>query len=157
VTFEGTSRDETRNTAGGRELERRAAGQWGARGDTTPAGGPGQSYALSPMREGCGTLPLSRLVGLAGIGAVWPVGAPVWASLADLLKEPQFNHLQLAPIAPALAATVASTYPVASASSGVVYVYNPALDTLERQTGVAGPIIGERAETIGKGVFNLGA
>jgi len=74
-----------------------------------------------------------------------------------VLKEPQFRHLSLAPIAPALGATVASTYPVASASSSVVYAYNPALDTLERQTGVAGPIIGERAETIGKGVFNLAA
>jgi len=97
-----------------------------------------------------------RAVGLASLVALWTGGSPAWASLADLLKEPQFNHLGLAPIAPALAATVASTYPVASASSGVVYVYNPALDTLERQTGVAGPIIGERAETIGKGQFNLG-
>jgi len=92
---------------------------------------------------------------LASLVALWTGGSPAWASLADLLKQPQFNHLGLAPIAPALAATVASTYPVASASSGVVYVYNPALDTLERQTGVAGPIIGERAETIGKGQFNL--
>ena len=101
------------------------------------------------VRRGC------RAVGLASLVALWTGGSPAWASLADLLKEPQFNHLGLAPIAPALAATVASTYPVASASSGVVYVYNPALDTLERQTGVAGPIIGERAETIGKGQFNL--
>ena len=96
-----------------------------------------------------------RAVGLASLVALWTSSSPAWASLADLLKQPQFNHLGLAPIAPALAATVASTYPVASASSGVVYVYNPALDTLERQTGVAGPIIGERAETIGKGQFNL--
>jgi len=80
-----------------------------------------------------------------------------WASLADVLRDPRFNRLGLAPIAPVLASTVASTYPVASASSSVVYAYNPALDTLERQVGVAGPIIGERAETIGKGQFNLGA
>src|SRR5437870_8723474 len=99
----------------------------------------------------------SRAVGLVILMAVWTGGSPAWASLADVLKEPQFNHLSLAPIAPALAATVASTYPVASASSGVVYVYNTALDTLERQTGVAGPIIGERAETIGKGEFSLAA
>src|SRR3989454_3441751 len=98
-----------------------------------------------------------RAVGLASLVALWTGSSPAWASLADLLKEPQFNRLGLAPIAPALAATVASTYPVASASSGVVYVYNPALDTLERQTGVAGPIIGERAETIGKGEFSLAA
>jgi hypothetical protein len=108
------------------------------------------------MRERRGTLRFLCLVGLTSLVGVWPLDSPAWASLADLLKEPQFNHLGLAPIAPALAATVASTYPVASASSGIVYVYNPALDTLERQTGVAGPIIGERAETIGKGQFNLG-
>ncbi len=93
------------------------------------------------VRRGC------RAVGLASLVALWTGGSSAWASLADLLKEPQFKRLELAPIAPALAATVASTYPVASASSGVVYAYNPALDTLERQTGVAGPIIGERAET----------
>src|SRR5205809_441277 len=101
------------------------------------------------VRRGC------RAVGLASLVVLWTGGSPAWASLADLLKEPQFKRLELAPIAPALAATVASTYPVASASSGVVYAYNPALDTLERQTGVAGPIIGERAETIGKGQLNL--
>jgi len=55
-----------------------------------------------------------------------------------------------------IASTVASTYPVASASSSVVYVYDPALDTPVRQVGVAGPILGERAETIGKGQFDLG-
>src|SRR2546427_238737 len=60
-------------------------------------------------------------------------------------------------IAPALATSVASSYPVASASSSVIYVYNPALETFERQTRVAGPIIGERAETIGKGAFGFAA
>src|SRR5438128_10335284 len=98
---------------------------------------------------------IPRAIGLVILMAVWTGGSPAWASLADVLKEPQFNHLSLAPIAPALAATVASTYPVASASSRVVYVYNPGLDTLERQTGVTGPIIGERAETIGEGQLNL--
>jgi hypothetical protein len=51
---------------------------------------------------------------------------------------------------------VALSYPVASASSSVTYVYNPALDTLERRIGPGGPIIGERAETLGRGVLNLG-
>ena len=49
-----------------------------------------------------------RAVGLASLVALWTGGSPAWASLADLLKEPQFNHLGLAPIAPALAATVAA-------------------------------------------------
>jgi len=46
--------------------------------------------------------------------------------------------------------TVAGTYPVASASSSVTYVFNPKLEAFERQTGVLGPIIGERAQTIGQ-------
>src|SRR5438445_2367425 len=116
-----------------------------------PLAGLGRVRMAPCVRRGC------RAVGLASLVALWTGGSSAWASLADVLKEPQFNHLSLAPIAPALAATVASTYPVASASSGVVYVYNPALDTLERQTGVAGPILGERAETIGKGEFSLAA
>jgi hypothetical protein len=97
------------------------------------------------------SLRLASVLGIALIG--WEARA---GSLADVLRDPRFNRLELAPIAPALAATVASTYPVASASSSVTYVYNPELDTFERQAGVAGPIIGERAETIGKGQFNVG-
>src|SRR5947207_11049870 len=116
---------------------------------TGPLASLGRVRIAPCVRRGC------RAVGLASLVALWTGGSPAWASLAGLLKEPQFKRLELAPIAPALAATVASTYPVASASSGVVYAYNPALDTLERQTGVAGPIIGERAETIGKGQLNL--
>jgi hypothetical protein len=77
-------------------------------------------------------------------------------SLAAVFKDPAFAELELAPLGPALADTVASTYPVASASSSVTYVYNPALETFERRTGVAGPIIGERADTIGQGQFDFG-
>ena len=79
------------------------------------------------------------------------------ANLADLLRDPKFNRLELAPIAPVLASTVASTYPTASASSSVTYAYNPALEAFERQTRVGGPILGERAETIGKGQLNIAA
>src|SRR5438552_1961779 len=123
----------------------------GLRRTIGPSAGFGRGRMAPCVRRSC------RAVGLASLVAVCTGGSRAWASLADLLKEPQFNHLELAPIAPALAATVVSTYPVASASSSVVYVYNPALDTFERQTGVAGPIIGERAETIGRGQFNVAA
>lgn len=74
-----------------------------------------------------------------------------------MLRDARFNHLELAPLAPALASTVASTYPVASASSSFTYVYNAELDTPERQPGVAGPIIGERARTLGRGEFDVTA
>jgi hypothetical protein len=87
--------------------------------------------------------------------ALWSL--PAYASsLSSLLAQGRFADLKLAPLGPALANTVALTYPVASASSSVTYVYNPALDTLERRRGVGGPIIGERAETIGGGVLNVG-
>src|SRR5262245_25216212 len=83
----------------------------------------------------------------------WPAHA---SSLSSILAQGRFTDLRLAPLGPALANTVALTYPVASASSSVSYVYNPTLDVLERRTGVGGPIIGERAETIGRGVLNVG-
>jgi Putative MetA-pathway of phenol degradation len=76
-------------------------------------------------------------------------------SLADVFRSPTFARLGLAPLGGALAATVAATYPVASASSSVVYEYNPALETMERRTGIAGPLFGERAETIGRGLFDV--
>lgn len=83
---------------------------------------------------------------------MWPAAA---TSLSDVFLSPQFARLGLAPLGPALASTVASTYPVASASSSVVYAYNPALETVERRPGVLGPILGERAETLGQGRFDL--
>src|SRR5262245_18946317 len=89
------------------------------------------------------------------LGAVLVASNAIARDLVDVFNEPALAQLGLAPLGPALATTVASTYPVASASASVTYVYNPALDTLERQTGVAGPLFGERAETIGRGRFNL--
>jgi outer membrane putative beta-barrel porin/alpha-amylase len=76
-------------------------------------------------------------------------------SLADVFNSGGLAGLELGPIGPALANTVASTYPVASASSSVTYAFNPKTETFERQTGILGPIVGERAETIGKGQINI--
>src|SRR6266481_3795264 len=75
--------------------------------------------------------------------------------LADVFSSGELSGLELAPLGPALANTVASTYPVASASSSVTYAFNPKTETFERQTGILGPIVGERAETIGKGQINI--
>jgi hypothetical protein len=85
------------------------------------------------------------------------VGAPQAhaGSLSDVFSN-QLAGLELEPVGPALANTVASTYPVASASSSVTYVFNPATEAFERQTRVLGPIFGERAETIGKDQLNAG-
>ena len=55
-----------------------------------------------------------------------------YGGITSVLENPRFRLLGLAPIAPALANTVASTYPVASASSGITYEYDPTLDALVR-------------------------
>ena len=99
--------------------------------------------------------------GCATVALVCSLALSVWgsqaraSSLSSLLGQGRFADLRLAPLGPALANAVALTYPVASASSSVTYVYNPTLDVLERRTGVGGPIIGERAETIGRGVLDV--
>jgi len=98
----------------------------------------------------------------------WPaiaVGGMLWIllgasaaqarSLSSVFSN-ELKGLEMEPLGPALANSVASTYPVASASSSVTYVYNPATETFDRQTRVLGPIIGERAETIGEGQLNAG-
>jgi hypothetical protein len=77
-------------------------------------------------------------------------------TLADIFSSGELAGLEMGPIGPALANTVASTYPVASASSSVTYQFNPKTETFERRTRVLGPIIGERAETIGKGQLDIG-
>ena len=103
------------------------------------------------MRGKLRVLRLALLVALASSPPAARAG-----TLAGVLRDPLFRRLGLAPIAPALADTVASTYPIASASANVTYEYNPVLDILERRGDVNGPVIGERAETLGRRQFNLG-
>lgn len=95
-----------------------------------------------------------RGVGLAAALILAALASPARGSLVDIFSN-ELAGLELEPLGPALANTVASTYPVSSASSSVTYVYNPKLETFERRTGVLGPLIGERSETIGKGMFDV--
>jgi hypothetical protein len=78
-------------------------------------------------------------------------------SLSGIFRQPRYRPLGLAPIGTVLAATVANTYPVASASSSVVYTFDPKLDTPTLGPELPGPIFGERAETIGRGQMDLTA
>src|SRR5437870_9617016 len=94
-------------------------------------------------------------LGLGLLALLVTVSTAQAGSLADVFNSGGLAGLELAPIGPALANTVASTYPVASASSSVTYAFNPKTETFERQTGILGPIVGERAETIGKGQINI--
>src|SRR6185369_7176118 len=45
-------------------------------------------------------------------------------------------------------------FPVVATVPGFSYVYNPTLQTIERSTQL-GPVFSERAETLGKGHFQL--
>jgi hypothetical protein len=53
-------------------------------------------------------------------------------------------------------ATQLATFPLASSAGGFAYKYDPALGTFTRATQSFGPIYTERADTIGKGKFNVG-
>lgn len=91
-------------------------------------------------------------------GMLWLLlisGAAEARSLSSVFSN-ELRGLEIEPLGQALANSVAHTYPVASASSSVTYVYNPATETFDRKTRLLGPIIGERAETIGKGQLNAG-
>ena len=49
-----------------------------------------------------------------------------------------------------------SSYPLPSPGGGFTYSYDPSAGVFSRSSDSFGPIFGERAETIGKGKFNLG-
>jgi hypothetical protein len=107
--------------------------------------------------DSMGGAPIRRLAVLAAVLVVSCTASAARAGkLADVFSSGELSGLELAPVGPALASTVAATYPVASASSSVTYVFDPKTETFERQTRVLGPIIGERAETIGQGQITLG-
>ena len=53
-------------------------------------------------------------------------------------------------------ATQLATFPLASSAGGFAYKYDPTLGTFTRATQSFGPIYAERADTIGRGKFNLG-
>jgi len=93
---------------------------------------------------------------LAALVGALVAAPPAHADLTDLFKSPTLAGLELEPLGPALANTVAGTYPVSSASSSVTYVFNPQLEAFERRTRVLGPLFGERAETVGEGQIDVG-
>ena len=106
--------------------------------------------------------------------------APAAADLADLIPTLFGTRIVLAPPAPgfpsheahfldeslALAATgrtlnaslleQISAFPLASSAGGFTYTFDPALGTFTRTTESFGPVYTERAQTIGRGKWNLG-
>jgi len=61
----------------------------------------------------------------------------------------------LRPIAVALRDTVARSVPVAAASPGVNFTFNPETGAFERETTVLGQLFLERAATLGRGKWNF--
>jgi hypothetical protein len=59
------------------------------------------------------------------------------------------------PIAKALARAVGRALPVISASSGVVYTFDPATGAFVREASILGQLFLERAQPLGKGRLNL--
>lgn len=53
-------------------------------------------------------------------------------------------------------ASQVSSYPLPSPGGGFTYAFDPAVGTLTRSSESFGPIFGERADTIGRGRFNIG-
>ncbi|MCW5890240.1 MAG: hypothetical protein KIT14_06775 [bacterium] len=58
-------------------------------------------------------------------------------------------------LADTMADTAARSIPVVAASAGFTYSYNPELETFERTSQTLGPLFMERADTLGKGKFNV--
>src|SRR5262249_7060058 len=102
------------------------------------------------------------------IGASWVLGvgvAPVEArSLTSKLHQfigtpatPLANVTVVEPITPVIqrVAQDGTDFPVTSTAPGYTYSYNPELGLFERSSGSLGPVFGERAETVGRGRFDL--
>src|SRR5262249_37915282 len=125
----------------------------------TPRGRPPEILPASGRDRTVGRGAGARVALVGGIlAAVFGVTSDAaGGSLSDVFQQPRFARLGLAPIGPVLAATVADTYPVASASSSIVYTYDPTIDAPALRSGLPGPIFGERAETVGQGRVDLTA
>jgi len=81
------------------------------------------------------------------LGAAAAAGA---TTFADHLKSP-FEQ----PLAQALAESIGRGLPVAAASAGVVFSFDPASGAFVRETSVLGQLFLERAAPLGRGRWNL--
>jgi hypothetical protein len=84
-----------------------------------------------------------------------PPEAPFPSHEAHFIAEdsPQFRAVQQFSAA---VANQLSSFPIASSAGGFTYRFDPALGVFTRSADSFGPVYAERADTIGKGRFNLG-
>ena len=82
-----------------------------------------------------------------------PAGFPSHEAHFIAEDSPQFLAMQQFN---GLIANQLSSFPLASSAGGFAYTYDPALGVFVRSTESFGPVYAERADTLGKGRFNLG-
>jgi hypothetical protein len=82
-----------------------------------------------------------------------PAGFPSHEAHFIAADSPQFLAMQQFN---GLIANQLSSFPLASSAGGFAYTYDPALGVFTRSTESFGPVYAERADTLGKGRFNLG-
>jgi hypothetical protein len=82
-----------------------------------------------------------------------PAGFPSHEAHFIAEDSPQFLAMQQFN---GLIANQLSSFPLASSAGGFAYTYDPALGVFTRSTESFGPVYAERADTLGKGRFNLG-
>ena len=88
-----------------------------------------------------------------GITLAPPASGP--SHVAHFIGEDSPQFLALQQFSAAIANQL-SSFPLASSAGGFTYQFDPALGVFTRSADSFGPIYAERAETIGKGKFNLG-
>jgi hypothetical protein len=82
-----------------------------------------------------------------------PAGFPSHEAHFIAADSPQFQAMQQFN---GLIANQLSSFPLASSAGGFAYTYDPTLGVFTRSTDSFGPVYAERADTLGKGRFNLG-
>lgn len=89
----------------------------------------------------------------AGITLAPPMSGP--SHVAHFIGQDSPQFVALEQFSSALANQL-SSFPIASSAGGFTYRFDPALGVFTRSADSFGPIYAERAETVGKGKFNLG-
>jgi len=93
------------------------------------------------------------LTGLVVAAAVGPAGAE---NFADFFQCSNPGHCPLTAVGSALGRAVVRSIPTVSASSGLVFEYDVETGAFVRQPSVTGQLFLERAETLGRGKWNVG-
>jgi hypothetical protein len=88
-----------------------------------------------------------------GITLAPPASGP--SHVAHFIGENSPQFVALGQFSAAVANQL-SSFPIASSAGGLTYRFDPALGVFTRSSDSFGPVYAERADTIGKGKFNIG-